>query len=99
MLICLDIHHHMEELHITQTELAKRMGKTKSEVSEWLSGERNFTMDTLSDMYSALGIPMLNVLTAHVRMIASPVTEGIHSSDKAYSTFSGNSVNAYPLTA
>lgn len=40
---------------LSQKDLARRMHKTESEVSEWLSGNRNFTIDTLSDIGSALG--------------------------------------------
>jgi predicted XRE-type DNA-binding protein len=86
MLVCMDISKHMQEQKVSQTELAARMGKSKSEVSEWLSGERNFTMDTLSDMYSALGIPMMNVLSTHVRMIVSPAPSDIQSSDNKVTT-------------
>ena len=35
---------------ISQQELAGKMGKQPSEVSKWLSGNHNFTIDTLSDI-------------------------------------------------
>lgn len=87
MLVCMDINKHLKENGISQTELARRMGKSKSEISEWLSGERNFTMDTLSDIYFALGVPMMNVITTRVRMIMSPNSHDIHSKSQAYSSF------------
>jgi len=46
--------------HMTQKELARKMRKSESEVSECLSGERNFTIDTLSDIEVALGIRLLD---------------------------------------
>lgn len=45
----------LESKRLSQKTLAKRMHKTESEVSEWLSGNRNFTIDTLSDIGGALG--------------------------------------------
>ena len=42
------------ELEITQTELAKRLGKTKGFVSQILGGGRNLTLRTLSDVVDAL---------------------------------------------
>lgn len=40
---------------ITKTELANRMGATKGYVSQLLSGSRNMTLRTLSDICRALG--------------------------------------------
>ena len=34
------------------------LGKSESEVSEWLSGERNFTINTLSDISFCLGMDL-----------------------------------------
>lgn len=39
---------------ISQYALASKMGKNPSEVSKWLSGNHNFTIDTLSDIGYAL---------------------------------------------
>jgi DNA-binding Xre family transcriptional regulator len=41
--------------------LAERAGKTKAEVSRWLSGTHNFTMRTLAKLEAALGEPILVV--------------------------------------
>ena len=40
---------------ISQKRLAEMTGRSESEVSEWLSGDRNFTIDTLSDISQYLG--------------------------------------------
>jgi transcriptional regulator with XRE-family HTH domain len=45
----------MEDAGITKTELATRMGATKGHVSQVLSGSRNMTLRTLSDVCFALG--------------------------------------------
>ncbi len=44
---------------ITQKQMATLMGKTESEISEWLSGNRNLTIDTLTDIEEFLGIQLL----------------------------------------
>lgn len=46
-----------------QRQFAKLMGKSTTVISEWLSGERNFTSDTLVDIEEALGIQLLDVTT------------------------------------
>lgn len=45
----------MEEAGINKTELANRIGATKGYVSQVLSGSRNMTLRTLSDICFALG--------------------------------------------
>ncbi len=44
---------------ITQKQMATLMGKTESEISEWLSGNRNLTIDTLTDIEEFLNIRLL----------------------------------------
>lgn len=56
---------------ISQKRFAKMTGKSESEVSEWLSGDRNFTIDTLSDIQKYLGIDLLNTSS----MRTSPVSK------------------------
>jgi transcriptional regulator with XRE-family HTH domain len=45
----------LEQQHITRQELAARLGKSKGFVSQLLSGERNMTLRTLSDLGYVLG--------------------------------------------
>ncbi len=45
----------MQEQGVTRSELAKRIGKRRSFVTKVLSGDHNFTIRTLADMYWALG--------------------------------------------
>lgn len=51
---------------ITQKAFAEMMGKTESEISDWLSGERNFTVDTLTEIEQVLGISLLNTQSMNV---------------------------------
>lgn len=60
MLIAAKIADAMQAQHLNQKQFAKLMGKTESEISDWLSGDRNFTIDTLFDIGQALGITFLS---------------------------------------
>ena len=50
MLVAQMLHDYLGLRNISQQSLASRMGKQPSEVSKWLSGDHNFTIDTLSDI-------------------------------------------------
>ena len=56
---------------ISQKKFSEMTGRSESEVSEWLSGDRNFTIDTLSDIKKYLGIDLLNTSS----MRTSPVSK------------------------
>lgn len=51
----------LNEKHMTQRELAAKMGKRESEISRWLSGERGFTTSTIAKISAALGEPIVEV--------------------------------------
>lgn len=54
----------MQRQGITQRELADRLRKSKSYVSQLLNGSRNMTLRTLSDVCLALGVqPAMNIDT------------------------------------
>lgn len=59
MLIAVKIADALKAKDLSQKAFAKLMGKSESEISEWLSGNRNFTIDTLSDISNCLNIPLL----------------------------------------
>ena len=46
----------MEQLKVSKAELAKKMGKSKAHISQLLSGNRNLTIGTLSDICFELGL-------------------------------------------
>ena len=62
MLLAARIADVMQEKGITQTQLARRLGKHHSVISQWLSGTHNFTSDTLSDIESELGITLFQLI-------------------------------------
>lgn len=41
-------------------ELAQLMGKTSSEISKWLSGTQNFTIETLIEIEHYLNVELIN---------------------------------------
>lgn len=45
----------LEDLNISKAELARRLGKSKSYVTQVLSGSRNMTLGSFSDICFALG--------------------------------------------
>ena len=59
MMVAARIADGMKARQLNQKQFAKLMGRTESEVSDWLSGDRNFTIDTLFDIGQVLGIDFL----------------------------------------
>ena len=47
-------------------ELADLLDKNASEISKWLSGDHNFTIDTLSEIGAVLGVNLLQNKTLEV---------------------------------
>lgn len=45
----------MEDTGVTRSELARELGQSPANVTQVLSGERNLTLKTLSDVAFALG--------------------------------------------
>lgn len=44
-----------------QKDLAKALGKSESEISKWMTGTHNFTLNTLAKIQAALGEPVIQV--------------------------------------
>lgn len=47
---------------ISKSEFAAKMGKSPSEISKWLSGKHNFTIDTLMEIAHALRTDLVELL-------------------------------------
>ena len=63
----------MEESSVSKSELAKRLGTSKSWVTQLLSGTRNLTLGTLSDAFFVLGRSLhvsYGALTHSVHIVA-----------------------------
>lgn len=59
MMIAAKIADAMKERGITQKQLASMLGKKPSEISRLLTGNHNFSHDTLFDIQQAIGVKLL----------------------------------------
>lgn len=50
----------LEEKGMSQKDLADRLGKSESEISKWMKGVHNFTLETISKIEEALGQDIFN---------------------------------------
>lgn len=57
------IHDILEVKGLRQKDLAEMLGKRESEVSKWMRGTHNFTIDTIASIETALGMPILTVVS------------------------------------
>ncbi len=55
------IHSILEEKGLKQKDLANMLGKKESEISKWMRGTHNFTIETISSVENVLGVPILQV--------------------------------------
>lgn len=60
MLLAMKIEAAMRKKGFTCAQFAKKIGRTENEISEWLSGDYDFSIDTLTDIELTLGIHLLN---------------------------------------
>ncbi len=63
LLIVDRIHSILEEKGLKQKDLASMLGKKESEISKWMRGTHNFTIDTITSIENALGTPILQIAT------------------------------------
>ena len=56
------IHEILTEKGMKQKDLALLLGKKEAEISKWMRGTHNFTIDTLVSIEKALGAPILKVV-------------------------------------
>lgn len=52
----------LKEKHMTQRDLAKKLGKNEAMVSRWTTGFPNFTLRTLTQISTALGEPLIKIV-------------------------------------
>ena len=56
------IHEILMEKGLKQKDLALQLGKKEAEISKWMRGTHNFTIDTLVSIEQALDAPILQVV-------------------------------------
>lgn len=62
----------LEQSGLNQTEVAEKMGASKSQVTAWLKGERNLTPPNLIKMAAVLNCPRV-VLQAKLALVDEDV--------------------------
>ena len=63
------IHDILVEKGLKQKDLAQRLGKSEAEISKWMRGTHNFTIDTLVSIEDALEAPIVQVYRPDVYSI------------------------------
>ena len=66
------IHEIQKAKGLKQKDLALRLGKKESEISRWMRGTHNFTIDTLIAIEDALGEPIIAV--CHPEVTREPLS-------------------------
>ena len=56
------IHTVLEQRGLRQKDLASMLDKKESEISKWMRGTHNFTIETISQIEKVLGAPILQVV-------------------------------------
>ena len=56
------IHAVLEQRGLRQKDLASMLDKKESEISKWMRGTHNFTIDTIAQIEKVLGEPILQVV-------------------------------------
>jgi ribosome-binding protein aMBF1 (putative translation factor) len=51
----------MKAKGLGKKQFAEKVGRKPSEITKWLSGTHNFTIETLSDIEQVLGVRILNI--------------------------------------
>lgn len=55
------IHEVLQAKGMKQKDLAQKLGKSEAEISKWMRGTHNFTIDTLTSIEIALDAPIIEV--------------------------------------
>lgn len=56
------IHSILEEKGLKQKDLANLLGKKDSEISKWMRGTHNFTIETITSIENVLGQRIIQVV-------------------------------------
>ena len=59
------VHKILKERNLSDSDFAKLLGKTPSEVSKWLSGTHNLTQKSIIKMELALGVQLIYIEQVH----------------------------------
>lgn len=80
----------MQDAAMNQADLAKKMGRSKSCVSQLLDGHRNLTLKTLSDITYALGAEVKLAIIKDGRDVSHPIIPERERERERYTTISND---------
>lgn len=103
----------IEQSGMSKKEFATKLGKQPSEISKWLSGTHNFTIDTLNDISSVLNIRLVDdqtqSFTSNYRIVVdtydvissikSPIIKSDFETISNNGTFGYNSIIHNPINS
>ena len=52
----------MKAVGLSKSQFARKMGKSPSEITKWLSGTHNFTIDSLQEISAVLGVEITSAI-------------------------------------
>ncbi len=84
LIIATKISRRLCELKMSQKNFAEKIGKSAPEVSDILSGDRNLTIDTMTDIEHILNIHLLDTTLLNVHKMESECLETVDLSDSLY---------------
>lgn len=82
----LEIELEMNRQGISRTDLAKRLGKSKSNISAMLDGDRNMTLGTLSSICYELGVTPSIRIASDPAKLSSQTASRLSSATVEYTT-------------
>ncbi len=65
MVIAARMDDYMQEAGMNNIDLARKMAKNPSEITKWLSGTHNFTVDTLIEISFELKVPLADLFKSN----------------------------------
>ena len=89
MMLAAKIDEAMRKCGYNQTQFARLMGKSPAVISEWLSGDRNFTTDTLASIEDALGIRLLDVSLMTAIKANTEIYQKVHAGHTSEMSLNG----------
>jgi transcriptional regulator with XRE-family HTH domain len=87
----------------TNAQFAEKLGKNASEISKWFSGTQNFTIDTLTEIASVLGVEVgrffhkqnIQVIDKEEFVLKSTVSNSFNNYNFPQNTFPNYRKNQY----
>lgn len=98
MLVASKIADILQAKDLSQRKFADMLGKSESEISELLSGNRNFGIDTLSDISECLKIDLLQLSIIPTTRVSKGAAEIKISKTRKPKVYDMNDVKTIPVT-